>query len=236
MTAKKMMVVRRRLGKGTALKRLYVPLDLASTFMPPLPPFCDNEKSAREGDKGREEEEEAGDGEGSGGACGGAAAAAATAADAGVAAPTGTAAGAAAGSNAANSSISINSAASGSSRMILTFVAVASECQRRFSGCLDIEPSCSEYVMTTHEVEYERRHFGNQVHYRLTKGWRSLCLILGASVGDILEMRRCHEGSDRGNFRGEDGESEGIKDRCDAKKNGSASGESSSPIFVRIVN
>lgn len=38
-TEKEITIMRRSLGNGTALKRLYVSLELASTFMPPLPPF-----------------------------------------------------------------------------------------------------------------------------------------------------------------------------------------------------
>jgi hypothetical protein len=82
---------------------------------------------------------------------------------------------------------------------LLTYVVVAPDfgC---LSGVVRSGAGCSDRFVTKHEVEYERRQFGDQVHHRLTKGWYALSLNLGASVGDTLEMSR---------YR--DGESEGIK-------------------------
>jgi len=47
--------------------------------------------------------------------------------------------------------------------------------------------------MMLYDVEYVRRHFGDQVHHRLTKGWHTLCLVLQAGVGDTLEMTRYYD-------------------------------------------
>ena len=102
-TGKEMMITRRRLGNVTALKRFYVPLDLASTFMPPLPPFRVIEKSGRRGGRGGSEVEEEG-GEESGGAGGEGAALAAAAAAAAAAATAAAAAAVTAGSRSAASS------------------------------------------------------------------------------------------------------------------------------------
>ena len=226
-SAKEILVMRRRLSNGTALKRLYVPLNLASAFMPPLSPFRANAKRRRVGDKGGAEDEEVGgDGEESAGACG-----------------SGPAAGASAAADdddddAAAAADSKSNAAS-AARMTLTFVAVSADfgCLPRGAGS---GVSGEEELMTTHEVEYERRQFGDQVHHRLTKGWHAMCLSLRASVGDTIEMSRSRNGHERNSLRVEDGGSEGIDGGGGADSDGPlgaapASGKPFSPIYIRIV-
>jgi len=159
--------------------------------MPPLfSSYRVNEKSRGLRERGGAEEEEGGDGEESAGACG-----------------TGPGAAAAAPAAAVGSS---SSSTSNATRMTLIFVVVAPD-----FGCLPggvgSGAGCSDRFVTKHEVEYERRQFGDQVHHRLTKGWHALCLNLGASVGDTLEMSK---------YR--DGESEGIEGGGGADNDGSA--------------
>ena len=90
--------------------------------------------------------------------------------------------------------------------------------------------------MMLYDVEYERRHFGDQVHHRLTKGWHTLCLVLQAGVGDTLEMTRyCSMGDfdHKGDHRRQRNEEGGVDHGDDDP--GLAVG-SSSAIFVRVVN
>jgi hypothetical protein len=89
---------------------------------------------------------------------------------------------------------------------------------------------------TYYDVEYERRHFGDQVHHRLTKGWQTVCLALKAGVGDTLEMTRyCSMGDfdHKGDHRRQRNEEGGVDHGDDDP--GLAVG-SSSAIFVRVVN
>ena len=89
---------------------------------------------------------------------------------------------------------------------------------------------------TYYDVEYERRHFGDQVHHRLTKGWHTLCLVLEAGVGDTLEMTRYRSRGDQDledDYHRQNTEETGV-DHGDEDA-GPAAG-SSSVIFVRVVN
>ena len=87
-----------------------------------------------------------------------------------------------------------------------------------------------------YDVEYVRRHFGDQVHHRLTKGWHTLCLVLEAGVGDTLEMTRYRSRGDQDledDYHRQNTEETGV-DHGDEDA-GPAAG-SSSVIFVRVVN
>jgi len=217
----KKTVIRRRLGNGTALKRLYMPLELAAAFMPPLAsPFAGKERQGVGGRKGK------GGKEGGGGRGGAAAAAAA----------------ACAGSNDATSFVS---------RMTMTFVVVLRE-PAHLDGDVNGGGDAGYPALntTTHEVEYERRHFGEQVHHRLTRGWPAVCSVLGARVGDVLEMSRRRNIENA--FDEEAGESDGAgeengsadaaavaaaaDDDDDDDNAAGAEAGTSTKIFVRIVN
>ena len=181
------MVIRRRLSNATALRRLYVPLDVACAFMPPLPSPHFGAESKGSGPT---------------------AAAAASA----ICAPSG--------AGSAGSSKAAGAAASSISRTTVLFAVEAEDSRAGPSAGIssggggmddsgdptggvqggdalpEVSPSdkqaaaATTETTTTHEVEYERRHFGDQVHHRLTKGWYTVCSMLGARVGDTLEMIR----------------------------------------------
>ena len=89
---------------------------------------------------------------------------------------------------------------------------------------------------TYYDVEYERRHFGDQVHHRLTKGWQALCLALKADVGDTLEMTRyCSSGDfdHKGDHCRQRNEEGGVDLGDDDPRPAAGS---SSTIIVRVVN
>jgi len=161
-TAKKLMIIRRRLGSGTAMKHLYVPLDVASTFISHLQPARNADRTIRGGESVHAVEEQERVASGVTGDAGDVASALAFAA------------------------AGLGAAASDASWATLAFVMAAPKPASFESGS-----ACSERVRMTHEVEYERHHFKGQVHRRLTKGWHGLCLKLGARVAnEQLSLRR----------------------------------------------
>ena len=222
------MVIRRRLGNATALKRLYVPLDSASSFMPPLQSWSvdaelrEDKKRRKKGE--REEEISRTRGAGTAGASAGP-----------------------------------KETASRVSRTTVTFAFIpwnpsSGDTDRSSSDVGGGIPKMSNsegFATTTLDVEYERRHFGDQVHHCLTKGWKALSLMLGARVGDTLEMSRYYD-EDRRNFRVEDGdaceeavgasaaEHDGLAAAaaaatCSASAAASADAGRGLVIFIRIV-
>ncbi len=162
-TAKKKMIIRRRLGSGTATKHLYVPLDVASTFISHFQPVQNAEITIRGGESEHAVEEQEREASGVIGDAGDVASASAFAA------------------------AGLGAAASDASRVTLTFLMAVPK-----PASLESGSACSERVTKTHEVEYERRQFEGEVHRRLTKGWHGLCLKLGARLGDAQEMSSYH--------------------------------------------
>ena len=128
-TAKKNMIIRRRLGSGTAMKHLYVPLDVASTFISHFQPVWNAEKTIRGGESVHAVEEQEREASGVTGDAGDLASASAFAA------------------------AGLSAAASDASRVTFTFLMAVPK-----PASLESGSACSERVTTTQEVEYERRH------------------------------------------------------------------------------
>ena len=288
------VVVKRRLGNTTSLNRLYVPMDMASTFMPPLPSLrvCGKGKEGARNDQRGGEGQPGGRfaGKGAGGAGSKAAAASnfsrmtvtfAVMAEAGPL-RVGTGSGAPvvnsdsggpafaydtnsgrAFSNDTNSGHAFsndtnsvpafaNDANSGpafannaNSGHVANNIYSGPVANNTSSGPAEDDADLEQPTeggeklatsATYYDVEYERRHFGDQVHHRLTKGWQTLCLALKAGVGDTLEMTRyCSRGDfdHKGDHRRQRNEETGVDHGDD---DAGPAAERSSAIFVRVVN
>ena len=223
------MVVRRRLSNETALKRLYVSMELSSTFMPALPSPYDGVRKGR-GTKGGKSRRRGNAGGYEGGGKGG--------------------------GGKSRASGSKDNAAS-ISRTTVVFAVVAQEFTDVFDGksrdgVVELKNGEAHYierVASVHHVEYERRHYGDQVHHRLTKGWWTVCLILGARVGDTLEMTRYirkdgrleddqvlsgeQDGGERGEGGGNDYADDGAASVSAAAA--AAAGTRNSMIYIRVT-
>ena len=253
------IVVRRRLGNATSLTRLYVPMDMASTFMPPLPSLgvCGEEKkkvrNSQRGGDGRAGGRITGKGAGGSGskAAAGSSLSTMTVSFAVTAGPlpVGTGSGAPVvdsgssgpvfssapvfGNDSSGPGVDNDSSgpvANNSSRFPADNDADLEQPTER--GDEKLATSTKLYY-----VEYERRHFGDQVHHRLTKGWQAVCLALKARVGDTLEMTMNRSRGDqdiKGNHR-RLGYKDGGVDLGDDDDAGPAAGGSST-IFVRVLN
>ena len=247
------VVVRRWLGNKTSLSRLYVPMDMASELMPPLPPLsvCGNSKKEIRNDQRGGEGQSGGRfaGKGAGGAVSNAAAASnfsrmtvtfAVMAEAGPL-RVGTGSGAPVVDNASSGLAFANNTSSVPAFASNTNSGPVANNTSRFPADDDADleqptEGGEEELATSatnYDVEYERRHFGDQVHHRLTKGWKTLCLALKAGVGDTLEMTRYCSRGDFDHKGDQNSEVTGV-DHGDEDA-GPAAG-SSSTIFVRVVN
>jgi hypothetical protein len=243
------IVVKRQLSNATSLKRLYVPVDMASTFMPPLPSlrFCKKGikevRNCQRGGEGQAGGRVAGKGAGSAGSKAAAApsfsrmtVSFAVTAEAGpllfdndISAPVvdNDSSGPVV-NNESSGPVSANNTSSSPAGAAVDDDDLGQPTER---GDEKLATS-----MMLYDVEYERRHFGDQVHHRLTKGWHTLCLVLEAGVGDTLEMARYRSRGDQDledDYHRQNNEETGV-DHGDEDA-GTAAG-SSSVIFVRVVN